>query len=128
MADLKPKKRNVILDYFEESYQELKKVSWPTRNQAVKLTILVLAFCLISAVVIGALDALFSYGHQELINLGPQGTQETAAAETPVTAEAQPVSAEAPVGSVTVNGNSQPVTVTPQAPAATATGGTQATN
>jgi len=57
-----------LVDYLQESHQELKKVTWPTRNQAVRLTLLVLGFCLAAAIVIGAMDAIFSFGHQKLID------------------------------------------------------------
>lgn len=72
MTDLeKSAKKNTALAYFQESYQELKKVTWPTRNQAVKMTFLVLGFCLVSAVVIGVLDFAFSSGHEFLLNNAP---------------------------------------------------------
>jgi preprotein translocase SecE subunit len=130
MNDPKSKKPNAIVDYLEESFQELKKVTWPTRNQAVKLTILVLVFCLISAVVIGAVDAILSYGHQKMIDVAPQGTSTAAATETPYTAEAQPVTAEAQGTPITIKGNGQqvPVTVTPKTSTGTTTGSTQTTN
>ena len=54
-----------ITSYVRGSFEELTKVVWPTKNQAVKLTIIVLIFCLISALVLGALDfglnELYSY-------------------------------------------------------------------
>jgi preprotein translocase subunit SecE len=67
MSQVKVKKANPVVEYFQESYLEMKKVTWPTRNQAVRLTLLVLGFCVAAAVVIGAMDALFSFGHQELL-------------------------------------------------------------
>jgi preprotein translocase subunit SecE len=98
MSDQHNKKPNPILEYFEDSWTELKKVTWPTRNQAVRLTLLVLGFCLAAAIVIGGMDALFGYGHQKLLEYAdtvvPVSTEETdtsAAQSTPVTAEAGPV-------------------------------------
>ena len=39
-------KKNPLLNYFQESYEELKKVTWPTRNKAIRLTGIVLVlFC-----------------------------------------------------------------------------------
>lgn len=60
-------KDNVVTNYVKSSFQELSKVTWPTKNQAVKLTIIVLVFCLISAFVFGAIDFLFTKGFQYLI-------------------------------------------------------------
>lgn len=68
MSETKVKKVNPMIAYFQDSYLEMKKVTWPTRNQAVRLTLLVLGFCFVAAVLIGAMDALFSYGRQNLIN------------------------------------------------------------
>lgn len=68
----KSPRKNALLNYFQESYGELRKVTWPTRNQAVKLTFLVLGFCLISAVFIGTLDFVFNYGHQYLLSIAPE--------------------------------------------------------
>ncbi len=122
MSEANTKKRNAIIDYFEESYQELKKVTWPTRNQAVRLTLLVLGFCVVAAVVIGAMDAVFNYGHRTLVeyaaSISPvadtqQVTDTTATGtvgnEQPVTATTTPVSVTATDSS----GKAAPVTVTP---------------
>lgn len=51
-----------ITNYIRGGFEELTKVVWPTKNQAIKLTIIVLVFCLVSALVLGALD----YGLAEL--------------------------------------------------------------
>lgn len=64
-------KKNPLLNYFQESYQELQKVTWPTRNRAIRLTFLVLGFCLAAAVVIGVMDYTFSAGHEVLLNMAP---------------------------------------------------------
>lgn len=53
---------NSITNYVRGSFTELTKVVWPTKSQAVKLTIIVMVFCLISALFLGALD----YGFNEL--------------------------------------------------------------
>jgi preprotein translocase subunit SecE len=68
MSETKVKKANALVEYFQESFMEMKKVTWPTRNQAVRLTLLVLGFCFGAAIVIGAMDAIFSFGHQKLID------------------------------------------------------------
>jgi len=58
-----------IINYFRDSIQELKKVTWPTKYQAVRLTLIVLGFCLVSAIVIGIFDFAFNWGHLQLLNL-----------------------------------------------------------
>jgi len=61
--------KNVITDYFTGSWQELRKVTWPTKNQAIKLTAIVLGFCLFMALVLGLIDGLFSFGYKYLLTL-----------------------------------------------------------
>lgn len=50
-----------IKTYFTESYNELKKVNWPTKSETVNLTLIVIGFSLIVALFLGLLDILFSY-------------------------------------------------------------------
>lgn len=45
-----------IFRYFKEVGAELKKVTWPTRQELVKYTGVVLVFIAVFAVVIGAMD------------------------------------------------------------------------
>jgi preprotein translocase subunit SecE len=103
MTEHHNKKKSKIIEYFEESFQELKKVTWPTKNQAVRLTLLVLGFCIASAVVIGVMDALFSYGHQRLVDYAAtvapveETVNDTTDAQLPVTTEAPPLTPEAPL-------------------------------
>ncbi len=56
-----------VLNYFQESYEELKKVTWPTRNQAMRLTFIVLGFCFSAALLMGVLDFGFNYGYRSLV-------------------------------------------------------------
>lgn len=56
----KPKIPNVApVTFIKEVITELKKVTWPTRQETVKLTAVVIALSLIVAFFIGSLDALF---------------------------------------------------------------------
>ena len=41
---------------FKDMYSELKKVTWPTRQEMINYTLVVLAFMLVMGVVIGLLD------------------------------------------------------------------------
>lgn len=51
---------NAIATYFRESIQELELVRWPTRQQAVRLSVIVLIFTLVSSAAFGAIDFLLS--------------------------------------------------------------------
>ncbi|NTU69295.1 preprotein translocase subunit SecE [bacterium] len=50
-----------MVNYFKNVKTELTKVTWPTRKEAMRLTVVVIAISLIFAALIGALDMLFSY-------------------------------------------------------------------
>ena len=50
----------IVTTYFNEAIQELELVRWPTRQQAVRLSVIVLAFTLASAAVFGIIDFLLS--------------------------------------------------------------------
>lgn len=62
-------KNNVLVAYVKSSLEELTKVTWPTKNQAVRLTIIVLIFCIIIAVFLGVIDYLFNLGYNYLLNI-----------------------------------------------------------
>ena len=46
--------------YFKDTLEELKQVTWPTRQAPIKLTIIVIGISLGVAVYIGSLDFLFT--------------------------------------------------------------------
>jgi len=54
------KRDNFIVRYFKETRAELRKVNWPTRRQAINLTLIVLAVTAFMAAVLGVIDYLFS--------------------------------------------------------------------
>lgn len=62
-------KENVVTNYIRSSFEELTKVTWPTKNQAVRLTIIVLILCLVVAVFLGALDYGFNLLYDYLLTL-----------------------------------------------------------
>lgn len=45
--------------FVREVIAELKKVTWPTRQETIKLTVVVIAISIAVGLYIGALDALF---------------------------------------------------------------------
>lgn len=58
------KKGNIfkrIFKFFKEVGVELKKVTWPTKKQMLKSTLIVLVFLLIIGLLIFGLDLLFSW-------------------------------------------------------------------
>ncbi len=50
-----------ITGFFKESEQELRHVNWPTRDEAMRLTGVVVGISLGLAVFLGAFDYLFAY-------------------------------------------------------------------
>ncbi len=54
------KQPNAIKRYLNETIGELRKVSWPTRKEAINLTIVVLVVTLSMSAFLGLLDLLFS--------------------------------------------------------------------
>ena len=56
-----------LINYISLSYAELKKVTWPTRRQALQLTLIVIAFSVILAVIVGGFDAAIRAFLQQVI-------------------------------------------------------------
>ncbi|MFA6193998.1 MAG: preprotein translocase subunit SecE [Parcubacteria group bacterium] len=52
---------NKITTFIKEARVELRKVNWPTREQTIKYTALVVGLSLAVAIFLGALDYLFEY-------------------------------------------------------------------
>lgn len=50
-----------ITQYFRDSYQELEKVTWPTKQQVIDYTYLVIAVSVAVAVFLGGLDYFFGW-------------------------------------------------------------------
>lgn len=58
--------------FVKETQSELRKVTWPTREEAIRLTVVVLVISAAASVVLFAADALFSWGLLELQSLFTQ--------------------------------------------------------
>ena len=54
------KKDNAIVRYYRETVGELRKVSWPTRKEAVNLTGITLVVIVIMSAFFGSLDYIFN--------------------------------------------------------------------
>jgi preprotein translocase SecE subunit len=46
----------IVSRYINEALEELRHVRWPTRQQAVKLSVIVILFTAISAAIFGVID------------------------------------------------------------------------
>jgi preprotein translocase SecE subunit len=60
---------NVVKNYLKNSFEELSKVTWPTKKQAVRLTIIVLVFCFAIGIALTGLDLALDEGFEYLLNL-----------------------------------------------------------
>jgi preprotein translocase subunit SecE len=49
-----------LTEYLKDTRGELRKTSWPTREQATNLTLIVLAVTIVMAAFLGALDFVFA--------------------------------------------------------------------
>jgi len=56
-----PKKRRFT--FFSDIVGELKKVVWPTRQETMRLTLIVIGLCVVMGLILGAVD----YGFSELV-------------------------------------------------------------
>lgn len=53
-------KKNRVAKFFRETKAELKKVSWPTKKQLINNTLIILAFIIITGVILSVLDIGFN--------------------------------------------------------------------
>jgi preprotein translocase subunit SecE len=58
---------NSISKYIRETRGELRKVTWPTREESQRLTAIVLGVTIAMALFLGLLDFVFSNGVQALV-------------------------------------------------------------
>jgi len=61
--------QNFLVRYLRETRGELRKVTWPTREEAQRLTAIVLGVTVAMAVFLGLLDLIFSNAVQALVEL-----------------------------------------------------------
>lgn len=61
MAKASVKKDNFIVRYFKETRAELKKVSWPSRQDVTSLTFMVVTFTIFMAALLGIIDYIFAW-------------------------------------------------------------------
>jgi preprotein translocase subunit SecE len=64
------KEPNAVVRYFRETAAELRKVTWPTRQDARELTTVVVIVVVLTAIALGLVDFVFSRLVGWLIALG----------------------------------------------------------
>lgn len=72
MNTLAQKRRNPLtwlVRYVRESLEELRKVSWPSRQTTVRYSVLVIVLCVILAAFFAGIDWLFTQGLAQLVTL-----------------------------------------------------------
>ncbi len=51
---------NSIITYFTDSIEELRQVRWPTQQQSIRLTTIVIGFIIVTSLGFGLVDTLLS--------------------------------------------------------------------
>ncbi len=72
MQDISQKKVNPIqwlFRYFRESNSEIRKVSWPSKQDTTKYSIIVIALSLVVAIFFAGLDWILNIGLEQLIKI-----------------------------------------------------------
>jgi preprotein translocase subunit SecE len=58
---------NFLVRFISETTGELRKVTWPTRDEALRLTAVVLAVMIASSIFLGTIDALLTEAFRALL-------------------------------------------------------------
>ena len=64
------KEPNAVVRYYRETVGELRKVVWPTRDEAFRQTWIVLIVITVMAIILGTADYLFGLLIRFLVGLG----------------------------------------------------------
>lgn len=59
----------MIKKYIQDSITELNNVTWPTKKQGIRLTVIVFIFMIVAAAALGLVDSLLSRLMEFLISL-----------------------------------------------------------
>lgn len=60
----------INVDFFREAFAELRKVNWPTREQALRLTVLVIAVSVLVGMILGGIDYIFEKIFEFILGAG----------------------------------------------------------
>ncbi len=58
-----------LLNYFREARAEMRKITWPSRQNITKYSMIVIGLCLILAFLFAGLDFVLSFGLQKFLTL-----------------------------------------------------------
>jgi preprotein translocase subunit SecE len=94
-----------VLEYFRSARAELEKVTWPSRQDTLRYSLLVVAVSLIVAAFFAAID--FGLGQATTVLLAKHASSTSTQSQQPVVPDIQPIEG------VDANGNSVPLEVTP---------------
>jgi preprotein translocase subunit SecE len=61
------KSENKVSNFLGSSWSEMKKITWPTREETIKYTLTVIGICLIVAGFLGLFDRLYLYLMEKFI-------------------------------------------------------------
>jgi len=64
------------VNYFKNSIEEIRKVTWPTKNQAIKLTVITIIFTIFATILIGLSDFAFREGYEAILDASPAADQQ----------------------------------------------------
>ncbi len=67
--DIKEQRENAIVRTFRETRSELRKVVWPTREETIRLTIVVITVSVIIGLILFVGDSIFLFLYTTLVNL-----------------------------------------------------------
>jgi preprotein translocase SecE subunit len=105
------------VSYLKDSFEEIKKVTWPTNNQAVKVSIITIAFTVVSTLIITGFDFSFRQGYDALTDISPKAQFNRAAFEDLATDDAPPIELDSSMIQATdADGNPIEIEVTPTTP------------
>ena len=65
----KNKKENSFVKYIKEAIEELKKVKWPTKNETINNTLLVIIICIVMGLFLGLIDFGLTEFLYKLLNI-----------------------------------------------------------
>lgn len=63
--------------YLRSSIEELRKVTWPTSNQLVRITTITIGFVIVSALILAVLNFGLGFISKTFVNIAPVETQST---------------------------------------------------
>jgi len=67
--DTNEKQENVVVRTVRETRSELRKVVWPTREETIRLTVVVIIISLIIGLILFTADTIFLFLYTSLVNL-----------------------------------------------------------